>query len=187
MASLTLRTHGLESTEGFRPGHIELSGFSNPPGAVAWSAMVLENRKFLYIMFYKLILVLLFSPPLGDQQSKGGRMQIELDVFSGRPNPTWALNDEEAKEFLSKFKLLTVSDSDKPLYDGLGYRGFKATGFQDYDAVRVWNGIVEATRGEKTSRWNDRGKSLEKYLLRIAKDHIDEGIYKVVESAIDKN
>jgi hypothetical protein len=114
-------------------------------------------------------------------------MQIELEVFSGRPNPTWALNDEEAKEFLAKFKSLTASDSHKPLYDGLGYRGFKATGFQDYGEVTVWNGIVEARRGEKTYRWRDQGKSLEKYLLKVAKDHIDEGIYKIVESSIYKD
>src|SRR5271157_1228182 len=116
-------------------------------------------------MRYLIAIILLLSPALSDRQAKGSRMKIELDVFSGRPNPTWILNDEEAKEFLAKFKALTASDSDKPLYDGLGYRGFKATGFQDYDKVTVRQGIVEARRGGKTYRWRDQGKHLEKYLL----------------------
>jgi hypothetical protein len=138
-------------------------------------------------MCYIITILVFFSSQPGDKQSKASRMQIELDVFSGRPNPTWALSDQEGKEFLAKFKALTASDSHKPHYDGLGYRGFKVTEFQDYDKVTVLEGIVEARRGEKTYRWRDQEKTLEKYLLKLAKDHVDEGIYKVVESSIDKN
>ena len=114
-------------------------------------------------------------------------MQVELDVFSGRSNPTWPLNDEKGREFLSKFKSLVPSDSQTPLYDGLGYRGFNVTGFQDYDQLTIWNGIVRVRRGEKTYYWRDQRKSLEKLLLETAKDHIDERVYKRVESSISKD
>jgi hypothetical protein len=131
--------------------------------------------------------ILSLSPALDDGKTKGDRMEIILDIFSGRPNPTWKLNEDETKEFVAKFKSLKPGDSEKRPFKGLGYRGFKVTGFQDYDLLTVWKDVVEGQRGEKTFHWRDGQKSLEKYLLKCAKDHVDQAIYQSVESAIDKN
>ena len=114
-------------------------------------------------------------------------MQIELDVFSGRPNPTWSLNDEQARECLARFKALKMSESKRVPYNGLGYRGFKVDGFQEYDEVTVGAEIVEASRGGKRYQWFDEGRNLEKYLLKTAKGHIDEDLYQIIASAIEKN
>ncbi len=53
-------------------------------------------------------------------------LEIELDIFSGRPNPTWKLSEEEEKELLD----IITSDPTQvsPVYSpeevlGLGYRG----------------------------------------------------------------
>jgi hypothetical protein len=135
---------------------------------------------------YLFSVALLLAPSPGDQTPKGSPMRVELDIFSGRPNPTWTLNDEETKEFLARFGSLTAGDPQKPLYDGLGYRGSRVTGLSDYDGLTVWNGIVEARRGEKTYRWRDRKKGLEEFLLKNSKAHIDEGIYKFIKSSIDR-
>ncbi len=51
--------------------------------------------------------------------------EIELDIFSGRPNPRWTLNTAEAKEFLTRLLDRTVPMA--PIRSneaGLGYRGF---------------------------------------------------------------
>jgi len=128
-------------------------------------------------------------PLVGDQAQKKKEkspMRIELDAFSGRPNPTWSLNDEQARGFLDQFKALKTSDSKSALYDGLGYRGFKVAGFQDYDGVTVWNEIVEATRGGKRHRWLDKDRVLENYLLKTSKGHIDENLFRVIASAVEK-
>jgi hypothetical protein len=114
-------------------------------------------------------------------------MRIQLDAFSGRPNPTWSLNDEEAGEFLARFKALKTSDSRRTPYDGLGYRGFKVAGFQDYDEVTVWDEIVEASHGGKRYQWLDGGRGLEKFLLKTSKSHIDEDLYRVITSAVEKH
>ena len=114
-------------------------------------------------------------------------MQIELDVFSGRPNPTWSLNDEQARKYLARFKALKISESKRVPYDGLGYRGFKVTGFQEYDEVTIGDEIVEASYGRKRYQWFDEGRNLEKYLVKTAKGHIDEDLYRVIDSAIEKN
>lgn len=48
------------------------------------------------------------------------RVEIELDVFSGRPNPSWTLDDDAAAELLAR-----LGDAPRPPPPGhLGYRGF---------------------------------------------------------------
>lgn len=48
--------------------------------------------------------------------------QVELDVFSGRPNPTWPLTAEEGRDLLARVGRLSPGGG--PLPAGLGYRGF---------------------------------------------------------------
>lgn len=46
---------------------------------------------------------------------------VELDIFSGRPNPTWRLSPGEAGELLEKLRALGPGSRPRM---GLGYRGF---------------------------------------------------------------
>jgi hypothetical protein len=56
------------------------------------------------------------------------KVSIELDVFSGRPNPSWELNPSESGELLKQLSLLPEADKNKAeFFDGLGYRGFVIT------------------------------------------------------------
>lgn len=52
-------------------------------------------------------------------------LQVELDIFSGRPNPTWTLSEKEEKELLDR----VAADPQIMLPEGatsgrLGYRGY---------------------------------------------------------------
>lgn len=50
---------------------------------------------------------------------------VELDVFSGRPNPVWALTTEESTALMKQLSALPLADKNKKvMHDGLGYRGF---------------------------------------------------------------
>ena len=53
-------------------------------------------------------------------------LKITVDVFSGRPNPTWIMDDKRGDELLKKLsrKNQIISKSDKG-YNGLGFRGIK--------------------------------------------------------------
>jgi hypothetical protein len=53
------------------------------------------------------------------------KVSIELDVFSGRPNPSWEVNPSESGELLKELSQLPEMDKNKvEFFDGLGYRGF---------------------------------------------------------------
>ncbi|MBK9735344.1 MAG: hypothetical protein IPO92_10400 [Saprospiraceae bacterium] len=51
-------------------------------------------------------------------------LKITVDIFSGRPNPSWLIDDERANDIIKQIQKFgdIVSDQDKG-YDGLGYRG----------------------------------------------------------------
>jgi hypothetical protein len=119
-------------------------------------------------------------------QGAGRPMRVELDAFSGRENPSWVLNEEQSREFIAAFDALAADDSRKPLKDGLGYRGFKITGYRDFEELTVCCGVVHGLRGGKTFRWHDKDRSVERLLLKTARTHIDEPVYKYVASEVEK-
>jgi hypothetical protein len=53
-------------------------------------------------------------------------LKITVDVFSGRPNPTWIMDDKRGDDLLKKIsrKRQIISKSDKG-YNGLGFRGIR--------------------------------------------------------------
>lgn len=57
-------------------------------------------------------------------------MIITLDVFSGRPNPTWKLNEKDAKKFVERFASKSVVDAES-IESPLGYRGFSIEASSD--------------------------------------------------------
>jgi hypothetical protein len=73
-------------------------------------------------------------------------VRIELDVYSGRPNPTFQLSPEAGAELAQKLRSLPASQREPP-EPGLGYRGFVVT-FENTAAAgvpgsaRIFDGLV---------------------------------------------
>ena len=61
------------------------------------------------------------------------RVEVELDIFSGMPNPTWVLTDAEADSFVKRLAAAPPGPATE-LSGNLGYRGF----------------IVQVTQGAET-------------------------------------
>lgn len=54
------------------------------------------------------------------------KIAVELDVFSGRPNPGWVLENKDAEELNRLLQNLPARKTSAPA-EGLGYRGFIVT------------------------------------------------------------
>ncbi|GAB3956982.1 hypothetical protein GCM10028805_48400 [Spirosoma harenae] len=72
-------------------------------------------------------------------------LTVELDAFSGKPNPTWTLSEAESAEFIAAVKSLpTISDSTQT--NKLGYRGFLLSTSKGADGlpsrIRVYRKII---------------------------------------------
>ena len=100
---------------------------------------------------------------------------VELDVYSGRPNPTWTLTAQEIDELTQRLQKLATLPA-VPSVGNLGYRGFLLYNPENAPGigpqVRVYNGIVIITdQGQgRTSAYKD-SHALEQWLIEQARAH----------------
>ena len=72
-------------------------------------------------------------------QREGARIEVELDIFSGRENPSWSLAGEPAQTLRQKLAELSPGPvSSEPGH--LGYRGFVLN--VPEGRWRIWNGTA---------------------------------------------
>lgn len=96
---------------------------------------------------------------------------VELDVYSGRPNPSWTLSHQEITELSARLQGL-AQFATVPTVDHLGYRGFLLHN-ADRQAgiaaeIRVYKGIIIITDQGSTSAFTD-SKGLEQWLVTLAR------------------
>ena len=117
-------------------------------------------------------------------------LQIELDAFSGRPNPNWRLTADQVVEFLKKFHALKAAPGVHSAPNNLGYRGFVVTANDEtvggYDELRVYHGLVFASRGDRTETFIDSERSMEHSLFDSSQDHVPESILQYIQSEIQR-
>ena len=92
-------------------------------------------------------------------------LEIELDVFSGRPNPRWVVPAEARDSLLELVASLREVGGPMPA-TGLGYRGFI---LRDGDReILVYRHLVRVRRGDKEDIYRDTA-DLEQRLAREAR------------------
>jgi hypothetical protein len=118
-------------------------------------------------------------------------MKVQIDLFSGRPNPSWDLTEAEVLELLNRIDSLPASTAaDRP--DGLGYRGLHVdrllSELETDDSpsanpivtIEIRDGVVKVVRRDGTVKnLNDIGRSVECWLLTVAQGQVDESIRQV--------
>ena len=91
--------------------------------------------------------------------------KVELDVFSGRVNPSWDLPAKDASELARRLAGLP-SVARPPAEPGLGYRGFVIS--SPDRIVRVYQGVVTVSENGVTHHYRDVGQ-LESWLAEQAR------------------
>src|SRR5207248_1561861 len=98
-------------------------------------------------------------------------MKAILDVFSGRPNPSWELTPQEAQELVKRLTGLVPANR-APAQGGLGYRGFtianpdKVAGLPAQ--IRVFNGVIGLSENGRTTYYHDT-HNVEDWLIGLAR------------------
>ncbi|MBD1843927.1 hypothetical protein H6F89_11055 [Cyanobacteria bacterium FACHB-63] len=121
--------------------------------------------------------------------SGGGKMQVEVDVFSGRPNPEWTLAPQEANEFVRLFRALPRYSGEASVKEGLGYRGLRITKpgetIEGYSEIEISNGLVVARQNSQFNQFADRDRSLERWAFQTGKGRLDETLYQQISKQMN--
>lgn len=108
--------------------------------------------------------------------------EVELDIFSGMPNPMWYLTNTAADNFLKQLAALPLTSA-RNLSGNLGYRGFivQCTQGENKRLIRVQNGIVHISEGETNLYAYDKNRELEHWVLNTGRPHLNDDIYQIAE------
>jgi hypothetical protein len=114
--------------------------------------------------------------------SMAANCEVELDIFSGMPNPNWPLTKTEASHFLMRLKALPPTAAKKPP-GNLGYRGFIVLLTQgDHAAsIRIHQGTAQITKQGVTVYFHDDGRELERWLFEIGRSHLQSEVAQTVD------
>jgi hypothetical protein len=90
-------------------------------------------------------------------------MVVEIDMFSGRPNPRWRLSEAETDRLTGLLRTLEPADGPPPSPPGLGYRGFRLRD-SNGSIWAAYRGFVQSPGGLLA----DSDRRVERFLL----DHL---------------
>jgi hypothetical protein len=111
-----------------------------------------------------------------------GAMRVELDIFSGRPNPSWEIGGADEAELRSLVQDLPSSGAGgSPQLPGLGYRGFV---LKLPDPVRIFDGRLFHHAGGGPPARAQATDTVERWLLERGRPHLEESVYRAALDAI---
>ncbi len=129
-------------------------------------------------------------PPQTLAGLRGALTYVELDIFSGRPNPIWQLPDAQQQELITR--LTGLAPGLVAPYPGrLGYRGLlihvNQPPYGMPETIEVFDGAVcYALTGVRTCR-ADAGREVERWLLQTAdRSQVDNQLLDDILSEINR-
>lgn len=127
-----------------------------------------------------------FEPLPSSTPFVSSTIQIELDVFSGFPNPTWSLSNVETEQLQVMLSELS-SSLEQTFPDPLGYRGILIYEVRNKNEVvgwRIWNGFIVKQTNDGNTYYFDEDRKVEHWLLQTGKPHITPDLYSTIEAEI---
>jgi hypothetical protein len=121
----------------------------------------------------------------GGSELPPARCEVEVDIFSGMPNPTWILTNAEADKFVKQLAALSRTSATE-LSGNLGYRGFivQCTDGATKQLIRIQTGIVHISKGTTNVYAYDQDRELERWLLNTGKSHLKNDLFQIVEREV---
>lgn len=113
-----------------------------------------------------------------------GGIVVELDVFSGRPNPEWTLSATDGARFTDLWRSAPIVDP-RSVPNNLGYRGFIVT-MPDLGTARVQDGFVQVTGKDGVSYRSDQDRAIERWLLRSGSSQLEDSLVDYVAEQIPR-
>jgi len=129
------------------------------------------------------------SAPVEKPSIDATNANVEIDVYSGRPNPSWSLSKEVISDLLRRLQVLEPSRSAPTEFDGLGYRGVRAELRDSLElsaSLFVSRGSVTIIRNGRQSWYRDEGRELELWLVHTGTNIVSSNVLENVTKEISK-
>jgi hypothetical protein len=106
------------------------------------------------------------------------RVDVELDIFSGRPNPSWPVKPEEQPALLAKLSDKPEAMAGRDDVPPLGYRGFliRIVSQGRESLVHVFDGSIEF----EGRRYRDTDRALERFIIGTMPEDLRRGFREVM-------
>lgn len=111
------------------------------------------TRKVLGLVFCGWFVCLLVHCRGTAATPRRGTTDIELDIYSGRPNPHWQPSSEEAVALDKAIESLREGAAGGMPQGGLGFRGFVIR--RGDQTIRVYRHRVSVSRDDRVQIFND--------------------------------
>jgi hypothetical protein len=113
---------------------------------------------------------------------------VELDVYSGQPNPRWALNREICQNILEEISHLATESKLIPRSNQLGYRGLRVVmdiaSSGKHEEIYVCGGYVFLFHKGLETVFIDSGRQIERKLLTSGKGMSDQKLRALVSQIL---
>ena len=118
-------------------------------------------------------------------------MQVEVDVYSGRPNPRWDLSPRQAEELREMVRKLPGREGESFRADNLGYRGLivraGGSGEGDYDELVIGSGVVVARGRGGAREFTDAGRATERWVLKTGEGRLEGDLYEYLSAEVGQS
>jgi hypothetical protein len=113
-------------------------------------------------------------------------IDVEVDILSGMPNPSWTLSEADAAVFLSKLAGLQKAVA-RPRSVKLGYRGLVVRMTEEARRkIYIQNGVIEVGEGTASTFFLDPQRSLERWVIGTGRKFLSHEILIAIEDDLQK-
>jgi hypothetical protein len=155
-----------------------------------------RTKRLLRIYLFTAVIALIaFTGVTGSAQEEKGKkgLQVTLLLYSGRPNPTYILEDKESivkfKQLIGKTKAHEKFEKTTVIPSVLGYNGIMVENLgmtveQFPASMNIYKGNVEV-KDDRKKFMRDEGNEIEDFLLNKAMERkvIDEKTIRKIKAA----
>ena len=106
-----------------------------------------------------------------------GTVVVEVDLYSGRPNPRFSLKPAEAGELMDRLAALPPTDDRPSAPAPLGYRGLRVETGQpgSVSEIQLSRGVVTVRQPDGVEhRLSDPDRDTERWLIDVGSTHLDQ-------------
>jgi hypothetical protein len=98
-----------------------------------------------------------------------GAWRVEADIYAGRKNPTWSMDEDLAADLLRRWRELAAWSGAVPIAPPLGYRGFYLRNAPQEETWYVYRDYVRRTHAGMVEERLDAQRELERRLIASAR------------------